>query len=586
MDNVREAIVQEARELLELMEQTLARVVADGGSPDAVNELFRVAHTIKGSAGILALDHIVSFTHVLEAGLDHLRSNDLPLDASGVALLTDCGDYLAELVDAIAAHREHIEPDSRKRAGLEAALAAMRTVGPAPAQPAAGPSPGRSILGQAPATAGPGGMMAPSPPTHAQTPDSENTSSDHDADAGLAYVRVPVRRMDALTDLVGELVIASASANELARRQADRRITESVDAIAGLVAQMRDDVLGLRMIPIGEVFHRFPRVVRKEARLLGKEIRLTMEGADTGLDKSMIERLSEPLLHIVRNAIDHGLEPVSERVAAGKPAAGTLHLNAYHDAGSVVIEVSDDGRGLDYERMQRKAVECGLLDAAATPSEEQLQRLLFEPGFSTKREVTRLSGRGVGMDVVRQSIAALGGETTLINRPGRGLKVRMRLPLTLAIIDGFRVGVGGSIYVLPMGMVVECIDLRSLEMRGSTCYLRDEALPWLRLRDVFGLPDAAGGRESMVLVEYGRGQRAGLVVDRLLGEFQTVIKPLGMLFEEIESLMGFTILADGQIALILNVPRLILRAMGGCAGTRINAMAPVVHGNEDMPCGG
>lgn len=373
------------------------------------------------------------------------------------------------------------------------------------------------------------------------------------------FIKVEAGKLDQLINLVGELVIAGAAAS-LSLRQGDTEaMAEANEGVATLVERIRDASLSLRMVAIGEVFQRFPRVVRDICKELGKDIELVIAGADTELDKSMVEKLADPLMHIVRNAMDHGIEPSEARLAGGKPARGTLRLNAYHESGSIVIEVSDDGRGLDRQRILAKAVEKGLVQPDQPLSDKDVFNLIFEPGFSTAAQITNLSGRGVGMDVVRRNIEQLRGEVEVLSTFGQGTTVRIRLPLTLAIIDGFQVRLADETFVLPLDQVVECIDLNEQESLHDLVNLRGEPLPYVRLRQLFGLPPGKGLRESLVVLQYG-ANRAGVVVDQLVGEFQAVIKPLGKIFAQNKILSGSTILGDGSVALILDVPHLIQRA--------------------------
>jgi two-component system chemotaxis sensor kinase CheA len=386
------------------------------------------------------------------------------------------------------------------------------------------------------------------------------------------FIKVEVGKLDQLINLVGELVIAGAAAS-LSLRQGDpAAMAEANEGVATLVEHIRDASLSLRMVAIGEVFQRFPRVVRDISKELGKDIELLITGADTELDKSMVEKLADPLMHIVRNAMDHGIEPSDMRQACGKTARGLLRLNAYHESGSIVIEVSDDGRGLDRERILAKAIEKGLVQADQQLSDQEVYRLIFEPGFSTAAQITNLSGRGVGMDVVRRNIEQLRGEVEVLSEFGQGSTVRIRLPLTLAIIDGFQVKVADEVFVLPLDQVVECVDLGTQEDLHDLVSLRGEPLPYVRLRGLFGLPSAyEGQRESLVVLQFGQ-QRAGVVVDQLIGEFQAVIKPLGQIFAQNKVLSGSTILGDGSVALILDVPQLIQRA-GDAADSTSNLQA-------------
>jgi two-component system, chemotaxis family, sensor kinase CheA len=312
----------------------------------------------------------------------------------------------------------------------------------------------------------------------------------------------------------------------------------------------------LRMTPIGDIFQRFPRIVRDVAKGLGKQIELEISGADAELDKAMIEKLADPLLHIVRNAIDHGIEPTEQRMAAGKPSQGKLRLHAYQDSGSIVIEVSDDGRGLNVERIRAKAIENRLIDKDAILDDQATFALIFQPGFSTAETVTDLSGRGVGMDVVRRNIEQLRGEIEIESTLGHGTIFRIKLPLTLAIIDCFQVTVGSSNFAIPLELVVECIDLEHELDDYRIVNLRGEPLPYVTLADIFGIPRQSGGTPCMVIVQSGR-RRAGILVDKLVGELQAVINPLGYLLQGVRGLGGATILGDGKVALILDVPALL-----------------------------
>lgn len=372
-------------------------------------------------------------------------------------------------------------------------------------------------------------------------------------------IRIEADKLDRLIDLVGELVIAGASTQLLARQSGQSTLAEATAILSRLVEDVRGTALQLRMVTIGETFNRFHRVVRDTARDTGKQIMLDVHGADTELDKSVVEKLADPLLHLVRNAIDHGIEPGELRLEHGKPATGLVKLNAYHDSGSVVIEISDDGGGLNTERIRAKAIERGLIDAEQVLSEHDIHNLIFEPGFSTADQVTNLSGRGVGMDVVKKSITALRGSIDAYSEPRLGTRFVLRLPLTLAIIDGFLVGVGGASYVIPLDNVVECLELKHEEALGNVLHLRGAALPFLRLRDMFEVAGEAQRRENVVVVQ-AAGQRAGIVVDQLQGEFQTVIKPLGHLFHHLRGVAGSTILGSGDVALILDVQALTRHA--------------------------
>jgi two-component system chemotaxis sensor kinase CheA len=377
-------------------------------------------------------------------------------------------------------------------------------------------------------------------------------------------IRIQADKLDQLINLVGELVIAGAATGLLAQRSRDPELHESTSNLSRLVEEIRDSALQLRMVQIGETFSRFTRVVRDAGREIGKEIGLDINGAEAELDKSVVEKIAEPLMHLVRNSMDHGIEHADIRRQRGKPEKGTVFLNAYHESGCIVVEVGDDGGGLNRASILAKAREKGLIAPNQMFSDQEIYALIFAPGFSTAATVTNMSGRGVGMDVVRRNIEALRGTVEIDSREGIGATVRIRLPLTLAIIDGFLMGVGSSSYVVPLDKVIECVELGAAEREAALASnyinLHGKVLPCIRLRELLREQGQAGRRENIVVVQYA-GQKAGLVVDELMGEFQAVLKPLGKLFGNLKVVSGSTILGSGEVALILDVPALIGQAV-------------------------
>ncbi|HTV22141.1 MAG TPA: chemotaxis protein CheA, partial [Polyangiaceae bacterium] len=679
------------------------RLELEPADADLINEVFRAAHTIKGSAGLFAFDAIVHFAHHVESVLDRVRDGSLGINAEITALLLASCDHIGTLVRAAtgaetasdatpnqgAALIARLEPLLSPQAAEVAASMRPRTDGiaaradasptapaacePAPSgadewslhlrfgrdvlrhgmdplsflrylarlgeirwlytradalppapevdpeccylsfeltfrgtatqseldsvfefvredseivirrrqptlppptltptptpvrppgsrrarstEPAVAPSEGGAALEAASA---PSAGAAPSRATPSK-PDAGEPSREPKPREGR-LIRVDAEKLDQLIDLVGELVIAGAGSRLHAERSGQSVLVESATSVSRLVEEVRNAALGLRMVAIGATFQRFHRVVRDVSHELGKDIELVVDGAETELDKSLVEKLGDPLLHLVRNAIDHGIESVEARRQAGKGERGRIRLNAYHDSGSVVVEVSDDGRGLHRERILEKAIAVGLVQPDQTLSDREVFELIFEAGFSTADQVSNLSGRGVGMDVVRSGIEALRGMVELTTEPGRGTTVRIRLPLTLAIIDGFLVKSGGVHYVIPLEMVVECLgfsaaDRRSAQERGFIG-VRGQVLPLVRLSEAFGLPGGSSQREDVVVVKSG-SQTAGLVVDQLLGELQTVIKPLGKLFASVRGISGSALLGSGEVALILDVNALV-----------------------------
>ncbi|MER0239546.1 chemotaxis protein CheA [Fulvimarina sp. MAC8] len=375
-----------------------------------------------------------------------------------------------------------------------------------------------------------------------------------------ATLRVAAERLDELMDRVGELVIAQARLSQLAETIHDPALINVAEEIQRLTSSLRDTTMGTRMVPIGSLFGRFRRLVHDLSEELGKPINFVTEGEETELDKTVIEQLADPLIHLIRNSLDHGLESQERRVEAGKSATGTLRLSASHRGAEVAIVVSDDGAGLNRDRIRKKAEDAGLLAAGQSIPDSELNRMIFQPGFSTASEVTSLSGRGVGMDVVKRTIDGLRGTIDVDTAPGTGTSVTLRLPLTLAIIDGLLVRVGEDRYTIPLAAVEECLELTAgadSDGRGrSFLNLRGELVPFLRLRELFraeGEPD----RFQKVVVVSSDGVRTGLVVDQIIGNNQTVIKQLSRLHSGLKIFSGATILGDGTVALILDILNLV-----------------------------
>ncbi|WP_293998185.1 chemotaxis protein CheA [Sphaerotilus sp.] len=604
----RAGFMDEALDTLRQLEHSLLRMEHDPDDREAVHAAFRAAHTLKGAASMFGLDPLVRLAHTLESTLDALREGRQPLTASTLAALLHTSDALAVQVAASAqAQAQGQEPAptgwqltlqmgaDALRHGLDPLpclryldrLGTVRAVSIGdtrlPTLQALDPETCWLDVALTLDTTAPREVVAevfdflqddctlalhPLPsPLPSPLSDPQRTSApvavQPPADEGR-FVRVRADKLDRLVDLVGELVIAGSGATSAARTARSAGCIEANQRVHDLVQRARDSVLALRMVPIHQTFSRFQRVVRDVGKALGKEVALEILGGDTELDRTMVDAIADPLMHLVRNSLDHGLEPPDERQTRGKLPRGLLRLQARQEAGSVVIEVSDDGRGLDGPRILAKATARGLVAPGATLDESQIHALLFEPGFSTAEQVTELSGRGVGMDVVRRQVESLRGQILLHSTPGAGTRVQIRLPLTLAIIDGFLTQVGGVDYVLPLDSVAECIEtppgLHSGAHAGhhpaSGCLdLRGQVLPYLDLRVCFGHGGERPARQSLIVVRGSTG-RIGLLVDRLLGEHQTVIKPLGPLFRHLPCLAGSTILGNGGVALILDVPAL------------------------------
>jgi two-component system chemotaxis sensor kinase CheA len=382
-------------------------------------------------------------------------------------------------------------------------------------------------------------------------------------------LRVSTEKVDKLINLVGELVINQSMLNEVVQdfSMADLpRLMEAVEANERASRELQERVMGIRMLPIKHAFGRFPRLVRDMAGVIGKKIDLRMSGEETELDKTIIEAIGDPLTHLIRNSIDHGLESPSERHAVGKPETGVVSLNAFHEGGSIVIEVDDDGRGLNRDRILAKARERGLIADNDVPSDDAIYNIIFQPGFSTVTKVTDLSGRGVGMDIVRKAVQSMGGSVSLTSTPGKGTQFRIRLPLTMAILEGLSLGVGDETYIVPLTSIVESIqpkssDVRHLANRAEVVMVRESVLPILRLYEAFQIaPRVTDPAQGLLVIVENDGRKAGLLADEIIGQSQVVIKSLEANYHKVNGIAGATIMGNGRVGLILDIPSLLREA--------------------------
>lgn len=384
---------------------------------------------------------------------------------------------------------------------------------------------------------------------------------------------MPADRLDTLVNLVGELVTVQARLSQMAALQNQPEIIAIAEEVERLTENLRDNAMNIRMVPIGTTFNKFKRMVRDLAEELGKNVVLETVGAETELDKTVIERLNDPLIHLIRNSVDHGIEEPDIREAKGKPRHGTVRISATHSGAFVLIRITDDGAGLDREAIHNKAVAKGLISPDVEFSEKDIFALIFTPGFSTAEKLTNISGRGVGMDVVKRNIEALRGSIEIESRKGAGTVITLKLPLTLAIIDGLLVKVGEGQFVIPLPIVQECVELTPVEKAGSNgrdlAHVRGEIVPYIRLRERFLIKGQAPQIEQIIITGACTG-KVGLVVDQVIGERQTVIKNLGKLFQYVEDISGATILGDGKVALILDVPKLVEAEVEVAQGTCIH----------------
>ncbi|EIU1683638.1 TPA: chemotaxis protein CheA [Pseudomonas aeruginosa] len=608
MSQFLQVFFEETEEHLATLELLLIGLDLDRPDSETLHGIFRAAHSIKGSSGMFGFDDITAVTHELETLLDRIRCGQMCLRPDMISSFLETRDVLQRLLDA---HRSgHPDPGvplletvERLRGWLRApereaaeegfgsfdeALAretadddAFGLFDEAPGAPAASEAFGffDDAPGSPPAEerafglfgGAPGSPAVPGAPAQAVAATARGAAAPARGDGESGSIRVSVEKIDSLINLVGELVITQAMLGQLGEQLDPSRHERLQHALAQLEHNTRDlqeSVMSIRMLPINFIFSRFPRLVRDTATRLGKQVELHLHGEHIELDKSVIEKLSDPLTHIVRNSIDHGIEPPAERLAAGKPASGTVKLAASHQGGSVVVEVSDDGRGLSRPRILAKARERNL-PVHDGMSDAEVWQLVFMPGFSTAETVTELSGRGVGMDVVKRNIGAMGGRIDIDSAPGMGTRIGIRLPLTLAILDGLIVAVEAVNYVIPLTYIVESLQARSDDVRGlggednAMIRVRGEYLPLFSLHELLRIGgEAPPPEQGIVVILESEGRSFALQVDELVGQQQVVIKSLEQNFRRVEGIAGATIMGDGSVALILDVdalPRLAAR---------------------------
>src|SRR5581483_3689050 len=518
-----EVFLAEAEETLARLEDLLLRLEQTPGDSELLHEIFRAAHTLKGNASCLQFDALTTSAHTVEGILDRLRSGELQATATRISQLLNAVDVLRDL------SVRSIGGDCALTTRQEAVLAELTEC----STEAAGTPP--DVAGHE------GGRIA-----------AAQARSTHS-------LRVDIEKLDRMLNLTGEIAITRGRIYELISAQQGReRVLDAMHELDRLSLDLQELVMDARLVPVGPSLRHFHRVVRDLAAAASKRVNLVIEGNEVEVDTTVIEHLKDPITHMIRNAIDHGIEMPDERTAMGKPASGTVRITAAHESGAVVFRVADDGRGLNEADIVRRAhaleIETDRL------SRQEILNLIFRPGFSTASKVTEISGRGVGMDVVQRNVEALRGSVTVTSEPGAGTTFTLRLPLTVALIEGFGVGVGDETYVIPIDAILECLELpvgSTRDARG-VLDLRGSPVPFVRLRGLFDLPAAAPARENVVVVEVESG-RAGIVVDELLGGNQTVMKPMSR-FLHATGVTGSSILGNGRVALILDPEEIVRRA--------------------------
>ena len=562
----------EAREHLANAETAVLAIEANPSDAEQVNVVFRAFHTIKGVAGFLNLPRIVEVAHAAEFLLDKVRSGKIPLTPHVLELVLSSTDLLGQLIGMLSGAEAPRERELRilvRR--LEAACEGRALADPT--TPRADDAT-RTTPSSPQADATPAPSSVPSPTTSADPSESRQaTIAKSIASKADQSVKVSTQRMDSLVNLVGELVIAQLMVvqDPIVSKLHDQRLARNLAHLGKIVRDLQETSMSLRMVTLKATFQKMARLVRDVAAKAGKRIQLEVEGEDVELDRNVVEEIGDPLVHMIRNACDHGVEPADERRKAGKNETGTLRLRAFHSGGSIVIEVEDDGRGLSRDRILRKCVEKGLIDPTRNLAEipdSEVFNYIFLPGFSTAEKVTDISGRGVGMDVVRRNIEALRGSVEIRSTTGKGSTFSMRLPLTMAIIDGMVVRVGGQRYIVPTLNIERSFrptpdQLTMVLGKGELARVRDALLPIYRLQRLFNLAD---GRQSLtegllLVLENGK-RRACVFVDEILGQQQVVIKSLGDSHPPIRGVSGGAILGDGRVALIVDVGGLLESATG------------------------
>jgi len=564
LDDLLKDFLAESTENLAQLDQDVVELERDPSNASLLNSIFRAIHTIKGTCGFLGLPRLETVSHTAESVLDRLRTGDLKAEPDVISDILRAVDVIKTILAELAANQtEPAGDDSLLIALLEQWLGAD--------------APRHAIAIGPEAIASATLELAMSPDAFSAM---RSTSADQPT-AAPSSIRVSVKLLDALMNLAGELVLSRNQLLEMSSRDEDSPFGAPVQQLSRITAELQGAVMKTRMQPVGSAWSKLPRIVRDIARETGKRIELDMKGAATELDRQLVQALQDPLTHMVRNSADHGIESPDVRRASGKPATGKIVLNAYHEAGHVIVEVTDDGKGINADRVRRTAIERGLVskEEAHAMSDCQVLRFIFEPGFSTATEVTHISGRGVGMDVVRSNIERVGGAVDLQSVGGQGCTIRVRLPLTLAIVSSLIVSARGETFAFPQASVLELIRLSEDQLaRFDVLHnvrlfrLRDDLVPVVTLGDALGLPaDERGGVATLVICQAGAA-RFGIIVDDVLDTQEIVVKPVGRLIRAVGCYAGCTILGDGRVVMIVDPA-----ALAGRAGARTNAAAEVVE---------
>ncbi|RMF81277.1 MAG: chemotaxis protein CheA [Planctomycetota bacterium] len=579
--------VDEAREHMDAIETGLLEVERNPQNTDVINELFRPFHTIKGIAGFLNLRDINRLTHEVETILDLGRKSELEITPAIVDLFFNSIDFLKEQIESLAEYLAAPTGGPVPQPDITAIMRKLRRAAagkpfddgaatPPPAAPAAAKPAAESDAAPAPSSTPADAQIstatnavqsaepasaASAPPAATSAGGGGESGSRHAADTSI---RVDVQRLDALVDAVGELVIAQTMVNLNSVVRSDEKLNRDVNQVSKIVRDIQETAMAMRMVPIGQTFGKMKRLVRDVSRKANKDVELIINGEETELDRNVIQAISDPLVHMVRNAVDHGVEPTEERLRLGKPPKGRVMLDAYHQGDTITIEISDDGRGLDRDKLIAKAIERGIVSPDDQLTDQQAFALIFAPGFSTAAVVTDISGRGVGMDVVKRNIEALRGKIEIQSELGKGSKFLIRLPLTLAIIDGMLVRVGQERLIIPTISIEQSLrperkHINTVQGRGEMLQVRGELCPLIQMGRLLGFSPPIDPCSALVVITQYEGGKMGLVVDELIGQQQVVIKTLGESFKHVRGISGAAILGDGRVGLIVEPTGIMAR---------------------------
>lgn len=572
--------VEEAGEHIEGIEAAVLEVEQATDDTSKIDDLFRPFHTIKGMAGFLNLRDVNSLTHEAETLLDQGRKGQRPITTALIDLIFQVVDILKVQVSEISAYLDNPNGDTVPQPPVSEMIGRLRSVIAGTETDADASAAGAADIAQA-------ALVEPAErdgATEAGTPQSNPAGSPVSAagptaargatrtqSTGDRSVRIDTAKLDALVEMVGELVIAQTLVNASSEVDSDATLSKNVGHVTKIVRDVQEVAMGMRMVPIGPTFQKMARLVRDVSRKAGKRVELKISGEDTELDKNVIEQIGDPLVHMVRNAVDHGVERPEARRAAGKPEVGVVHLRASHQGGNIVIEIEDDGKGMDAQALLKKAIEKGIVQPNEDLSEQQAYGLIFAPGFSMAVEVTDISGRGVGMDVVKRNIDHLRGTVDITSKLGEGSRFVIRLPLTLAIIDGMVVRVGQQRIIIPTITIEQSLrptreQITTVQRRGEVLNVRGKLIALVQLGQLFGFSGRVDPCDTMVVIVQCDGRSIGLTVEELIGQQQVVIKSLGEQFEKLRGVSGAAILGDGRVGLILE-PSGVLALHNACATT-------------------